>query len=219
MPSPFFPHLALGWAFVVTLLAIMAAASSTDLRRMKVPKVLTLSALGCGVLFNLIRGAWLGTQGLNVWYLHGETGLLGAFDGLLFTVAGFLTGFGLFFLLWILGVCGGGDVKLFAALGAWLGPMMALEVLIATLPLIFLIALVRMLGMLLSGRAMRPGTMFKASRSRRRPDRPYTDWRIHGYSLPLALAALAVMLWSFRVDLHVVPTREAQTAKAGSHGN
>src|SRR5262249_55788036 len=150
MPPPFFPNLAFGWAFVGTLLALLAAASCTDLRRMKVPKVLTLAALGAGVLFNLIRGPWLGAQGSGVWCLGGGSGLLGASDGFLFALAGFLTGFGLFFLLWILGACGGGDVKLFAALGAWLGPVLALYVLIATIPLVFVITLVRILGMLLS---------------------------------------------------------------------
>src|SRR5438270_8400 len=58
--------------------------------------------------------------------------LSGALDGLLFALAGFGLGFALFFVLWVLGACGGGDVKLFAALGAWVGPALAVGVLAGT---------------------------------------------------------------------------------------
>ena len=47
--------------------------------------------------------------------------LQGAFDGFLFASLGFLFGFVLFLVFWALGVCAGGDVKLFAAIAGWLG--------------------------------------------------------------------------------------------------
>jgi len=46
--------------------------------------------------------------------------------GPLMSLAGFAVGFGLLLLPWLLGGGGMGDVKLLAALGAWLGPMMML---------------------------------------------------------------------------------------------
>lgn len=46
----------------------------------------------------------------------------GSFGGLAWSFAGLVVGFALFFPLFALGGMGAGDVKLMAALGAWLGP-------------------------------------------------------------------------------------------------
>ncbi len=46
---------------------------------------------------------------------------MGALDGFLFALVGSLVGFAFFAILFALGTCGGGDVKLFTAIGAWLG--------------------------------------------------------------------------------------------------
>lgn len=46
-------------------------------------------------------------------------------------VLGLLTGFGLTFLLFAIGALGGGDVKLLAGLGAWIGPGPVLAVFLA----------------------------------------------------------------------------------------
>ncbi len=42
--------------------------------------------------------------------------------GLPDSLLGFLTGFGLTFVMFALGAIGGGDVKLLAGIGAWIGP-------------------------------------------------------------------------------------------------
>src|SRR4051812_3196431 len=131
--SAFFPDPLFGWAFVAALFALLAVAAWNDLRALVIPKQLTLPALALGLLFNVARGAWLGADGHAAWVL-GEGGpAAGALDGLLFALAGFAVAFGLFFLFWFLGVCGGGDVKLFAALGAWVGPRYVLYVLIVSI--------------------------------------------------------------------------------------
>ena len=65
---------------------------------------------------------------------RGETAVLGLAyhslapqgQGVWFCLGGFLIGFMLLLLPWILGGGGMGDVKLLAALGAWLGPVMIL---------------------------------------------------------------------------------------------
>ena len=43
---------------------------------------------------------------------------------------GLLVGFGLLFVPFALGAVGGGDVKLFAGIGAWVGPGMVLQILV-----------------------------------------------------------------------------------------
>jgi prepilin peptidase CpaA len=48
--------------------------------------------------------------------------------GILWALAGFAVGFSLLILPWLLGGGGMGDVKLLAALGAWLGPLVILAV-------------------------------------------------------------------------------------------
>jgi len=70
--------------------------------------------------------------GLLFWMVYGAycNGIAGLFHGLGFSLLGFVTGFGILFLVWILGGGGGGDVKLMGALGAWLGAKATFEVLL-----------------------------------------------------------------------------------------
>ncbi len=117
----FFPNLSFGWTFYGVLIAFLVIAAYIDARRMIIPKWVSLSILTLGVIFNLARGAWLGDQGIKVWLFEPNGLWLGAVDGFLFALVGFLAGFAIFFVMWILGVCGGGDLKLFAALSAWVG--------------------------------------------------------------------------------------------------
>ncbi|MDB5350316.1 MAG: Type leader peptidase family protein [Planctomycetota bacterium] len=84
---------------VVAFVTLVAGA--TDLWRFKVYNVLTFPALLGGVLVS----SWLG--GLS---------------GLGYSLMGAAVGFGVLLLFFALGGVGAGDVKLFAAIGAWLGP-------------------------------------------------------------------------------------------------
>src|SRR4051812_41152392 len=119
--SFFFPEPVFGWVYLAALWSLLIAASYLDVRTLTIPKRLSLALLGVGLLLNMVRGAWLAWDGGPTWLLPGDSPLTGGLDGLLFALAGFAAGFGLFLLLWLGGVCGGGDVKLFAALGAWTG--------------------------------------------------------------------------------------------------
>src|SRR4051794_18814145 len=134
----YFPDPLTGWVFLAGLSGLLAVASYTDQRFMKVPKWLSLPALGLGLLASALRGALLGSSGSAVWLLGSGGAGTGALDGLLFALAGFAVGFLLFFGLWLMGVCGGGDVKLFAALGAWIGPVLVVAVLSVSLGLLWL---------------------------------------------------------------------------------
>jgi prepilin peptidase CpaA len=82
-------------------LAIGAIACITDIRTRRIPNVLTFGAAVAAVLFH---GFQAGAPGLQS------------------AVTGWVAGTALFLPFFLLGGMGGGDVKLLAALGAWLGP-------------------------------------------------------------------------------------------------
>ncbi len=76
-------------------------ACAYDLRTRRIPNILTLGAAALALAFHAIGGG------------------LGGFGT---SVAGWLVGGALLVPLFWLGGMGGGDVKLLAALGAWVGP-------------------------------------------------------------------------------------------------
>ena len=88
----------------VVAVALCVVASAFDVRSRRIPNALTFGAVAAALAFH----GW--TRGLE--------GILGA-------ASGFGVGFALFFPMFALGGMGAGDVKLLAALGAWLGPAAA----------------------------------------------------------------------------------------------
>ncbi len=87
---------------------LLAGAAITDLLRRTIPNSLTLPALCCGCLY-----LWLSGSGT---------------EGFVFSVMGTFLGGLLFWLPYRKGMVGGGDLKLMAALGAWIGPKAILSV-------------------------------------------------------------------------------------------
>lgn len=85
-------------------LVVAGLACLTDIRSRRIPNVLTLGA-AAGAF-----GNFLVTDGLR---------------GLGWSAAGWAVGLAMFLPLFVLRGIGGGDVKLMAALGAWLGPVNA----------------------------------------------------------------------------------------------
>jgi prepilin peptidase CpaA len=81
--------------------ALVGLACISDVRTRRIPNWLTLSAAGGALLFHLITG--------------GPTAVS-------WSLAGWLVGAVLFFPIFALRGMGAGDVKLLAAVGAWLGP-------------------------------------------------------------------------------------------------
>lgn len=107
-------------------LAVASVACATDLRSRRIPNWLTLSSAAGALGFFLVGQGW-----------HGAMWALG----------GWAVGLAMFLPLFMLRGIGGGDVKLVAALGAWLGPMsavwLALYAAIAGGPLALGVALAR----------------------------------------------------------------------------
>lgn len=92
-------HLAGGAVF--TVLLVIGCVS--DLRARKIPNELVVAILVTGWLFALVTAT-------EVWRAIG------------LSLAGTALGFGIWIVFYLIGVIGAGDVKFFAASGAWLGP-------------------------------------------------------------------------------------------------
>lgn len=215
MLPAFFPGPAFGWTYYAVLMAMLAVAAYIDTRTLVIPKWLTLTLFPLGLLFNIARGIALGAAGQEVWILGGHSAWVGAVDGLLFALAGFVLGFVMFFFLWMLGTCGGGDVKLFAALAAWLGPTLSLGVLAGTLVLLIFVTIVQLIGSVFVRGMSATTRRFSLKQGKRQgkdaPVRPRQ--RLVSYSLPLAVVTAVVVLWVFRVDLRLADPRPASTER------
>lgn len=217
MYKPFFPNPEFGWAFVALLGVLLGVASVVDLRKMVIPKWVTLGTLGLGVVLSVVRGAWLGSAGGKLWLFGTGSAALGALDGLLFALAGAVVGFVLLLFLWIMGTCGGGDVKLFTAVGAWVG-LHVLLVWAVSLAVLIVVVFVKILSGGVTPRAVH-GTLH-AGRPRKgaaaqAPPRP-KKWRIT-YSLPVAVASVLVLLWVSRVELQLVNPQPPPKAEVRTH--
>lgn len=94
-----FVHLAGGAVF--TMLLVIGCIS--DLRSRKIPNELVLAILVTGLLFALVTST-------DAWRAIG------------ISLAGTAVGFAIWIVFYLIGVIGAGDVKFFAAAGAWLGP-------------------------------------------------------------------------------------------------
>jgi prepilin peptidase CpaA len=85
--------------WVIATLVVLAAAVS-DVRAFRIPNALTFPALIAGLAYHALRGGWGELQS---------------------SLTAVMVGGGLLLLLYALGLMGAGDVKLMAAVGAWLG--------------------------------------------------------------------------------------------------
>ena len=95
-------------AVFAPLLALVAVAAVTDVRARRIPNWLTLTVALSGL-----------GQSVTPWAVTTPTA----------SIYGLLAGFAVTFLLYSVGGRGGGDVKLTAGIGAWLGPTPVLIVL------------------------------------------------------------------------------------------
>jgi prepilin peptidase CpaA len=213
----FYPDPVFGWTFYAVLLGFLAVATYTDVGTLKIPKALTLPMLGAGLVFSMVRGAWMGSlfeasdAPGHVW-LFARSPVLGALDGLLCSLAGFVAAFVLFLVLYRLGVMRGGDLKLAAALGAWLGPVLVLIVILATVPILLLLGTallirkifrrgIRKTAFNVKGKAL-GDNLKKAPGGKRRAE------VLLAYSLPVALSAgLLLPFLVVRDQHHPVPPK------------
>jgi prepilin peptidase CpaA len=95
----------------VALILLVTAAAWTDLRSRRVPNWLTVPGAALGFI-------------LQAWY--------GGLDGVLASVEGAAFGMGILMVVYIAGGIGAGDVKLFSAVGALVGPQSLIPIFVCT---------------------------------------------------------------------------------------
>jgi prepilin peptidase CpaA len=161
------------------MLALLVWAAVVDLRSRRIPNWMTGALVATGLV----------QSGMAFWSL--TTGQ---------AWAGIGVGFGLTFVLFALGGMGGGDVKLFAGIGAWVGPVRVIEIFAAEAVIGMVIVIVRAVQRRRMGTLMRSSAALvmnaavsgdlscpeetKAGAERRLP-----------YAVPALLATVAVLGW------------------------
>jgi prepilin peptidase CpaA len=164
-----------GLDYVAFVAIFMALCAVIDFRTRKIPNWLTVPAVLAGLAYHGIS--------------HGGTGAL-------YALAGFALGFCLLLLPWLLGGGGMGDVKMLAALGAWLGPVLIL----VAFGLGAMLAACGAMGVMASS-LLCDG--FSATRKRyvaagpatAPPASPRKGKRVLPFAVPMALATWMVLAW------------------------
>lgn len=167
--------------FLVCVGAYTLAAAIWDIRVKRIPNKLTLPVLGLGIVYQVA---------------------FNQVDGLLAAGAGFAAGFGLLFVLWMIGSGGGGDVKLMGALGVWLGGKLTLMVLVgstlmAAIGTFFVIVFKATThGVWASkDRYLATGKTKKGQKPKQETLEQKQKRRTMGYAVPVALATWLVVTW------------------------
>ena len=172
--------------FLLGVGAFTAAAAISDWRKWKIPNKLTIPAFFGGLVYQGVFNG-LGRPGLA------DAGL------------GFLLGFGVVFVLWMIGGSGGGDVKLIGALSVWLGYQMTLQVLIASTVCVICGTLFVLTWSLISRGAYGTKRKYLATgktnykKGKKPPKetvRQRQKRRIMAYAVPVALSTWTVVLWN-----------------------
>ncbi|MNJ50499.1 Type IV leader peptidase family protein [compost metagenome] len=87
---------------------LLIAAFITDIRTMKIPNMITVTGMVFGIIYHIFTNGW---------------------TGFVFAVTGAAVGFGIMTILYVVRAVGGGDVKLFGGIGAWVGVPLTLSML------------------------------------------------------------------------------------------
>lgn len=174
------------WLYAVALGGFTLAAAWFDTRTRRIPNWLNVAFFVLGLVY---RGAVDGWVGLA------DAGL------------GFAVGFGLFFLMWMIGAGGGGDAKLVGAVSVWLGFRQTLALLFLSTLLVVILSVFFAAWKRLAGGFARSAQQYreeeKAESERRRLRRKRTreekiadrqQRRIMAYAIPVAIGCWILML-------------------------
>lgn len=172
---------------VVAVAILTAAAAVSDIRWRKIPNKLTLPAFALGLVYQAVFFGWMGL---------GNAAL------------GFVVGFGILFVLWMVGGGGGGDVKLMGALSVWLGYRLTLMVMIISTS--FVVAVtggIVVWSLLTAGMGKSKARFLATGKGHGVKDKDgkrskesvaqKQQRRVMAYAIPVAVATWSVMLWNW----------------------
>lgn len=163
------------WTFLTAIVVYTLVAAISDFRSRRIPNVLTVPMLVAGMTW---QGAFHGFAGLR--------------EGIL----GFAVGFGILFVLWMIGSAGGGDVKLLGGLSVWLGPGLTLKVLFSSLLFVVIGTTVILLGSVLSQGFRKTKATYTRNSDGSAPQETREDRskrRVMAFAIPVALATWCVL--------------------------
>jgi prepilin peptidase CpaA len=173
--------------YVVCVGLFTAAAAIFDLRTRKIPNKLTMPVFTLGLVYQFIFNG-LG-QGV------GNPGLIDA-------SAAFAAGFGLLWVLWMIGGGGGGDVKLLGALSVWIGFKATCYVLVVSTIFVIIGTLGMMLYQVLTQGLFKTKEIYLATGKNPKGQPLVAETaaqrqrrRVMGYAPPVALATWLIVLW------------------------
>ena len=177
-------------ASLALLAALLLTAVYTDVRERRIPNALVLTALMTGLVLNLLPTDSLARGGL----FAAQPGALGGWRSLVGAIAALL----LLLPFWLLSTLGAGDVKLLAAVGAFVGAHAIVQIVLFVLLAGGVVALARLV-LHPSGRQVwqhLQAVFSAAHRPKVGPDvEMQTAWRMP-YALAIALGVLAYSLWT-----------------------
>ena len=174
--------------YLVCVGVFTAAVAVCDFRSKRIPNKLTLPFFGAGLLYQLaFHGLGEGVS---------RPGLIGA-------AAAFAAGFGMLWVLWMIGGGGGGDVKLMGALSVWIGFKATIMVLFMSTVFVILGTVGVMAMGVMSHGLFRTKEVYLASGQSPKGLPPAAETaaqrqsrRIMGYAPPVALATWLVVAWN-----------------------
>lgn len=174
--------------YLVCVGVFTASAAVFDARTKRIPNKLTLPFFGAGLLYQLaFHGLGEGVA---------RPGLIGA-------AAAFAAGFGMLWVLWMIGGGGGGDVKLMGALSVWIGFKATVMVLFLSTVFVILGTVgVMAMGVFANG-LFRTKEVYLANGQSPKGLAPTAETavqrqsrRIMGYAPPVALATWLIVAWN-----------------------
>lgn len=168
----------IGYDFAALVALFTAVAAVLDYRTKKIPNWLNVSAAALGLAYHTCLPGGMGP---------------------LLALAGLAIGFCLLLLPWLLGGGGMGDVKLLAALGAWMGPLLILvsfglaAMLAACGAIVIITASAVSEGFSVTRRRYVQSTAGGASLSA--GGKPRKTRRVLPFAVPVAMATWLVLAW------------------------
>ena len=169
----------IGYDFAALVALLTAIAAVLDYRTKRIPNWLTVSAAVLGLAYNSFAPGGLGPVAALI---------------------GFAIGFSLLLLPWLLGGGGMGDVKLLAALGAWLGPVLilvsfGLAAMLAACAAVVLMTVTAMTEGFSSARRRYIQSTTGAASAAHSTSTPRIGRRVLPFAVPVAIATWLVLAW------------------------